>query len=261
MSSENRIEISDNNSLDSSDSEISLVLPASYAQQRLWFLAQLEPNNPYYNICYAFKMRGALEVDALEKSINDIASRHESLRTKFAIKNGQPVQVINHACYIPLNIIDLSTNHKSTVSGLTDNLIKEEARLVFKLDRDMLIRAKLIKLDINEHIFMLTMHHIISDYTSWGIFLSELEKFYCFNTGIAKQVEVPTLEIQYADYSEWQRQWLESSEAQLQTNYWQQQLANELVSNIPTSYPRPSVQNYQGAVTSFAIEEKLGETT
>ena len=221
-------------------------LPLSFAQQRLWFLDQLDPGSATYNVPAAARLLGRLDVAALERSLNAIVARHESLRTRFIEIDGEPVQVINEKSEVALPLTDLSHLTESEREVETQRLIKAEAKVPFDLARAA-VRGALLKLSDEDHIVLLTMHHIVSDWWSMGVLLKELGIFYrAFASGT--EAVLPELLIQYGDYAAWQREWLQGPALQQQLDYWKQQLAGELpVLALPLDYPRPPVQTYQGA--------------
>ncbi|MGK7932257.1 MAG: HAD-IIIC family phosphatase, partial [Microcystaceae cyanobacterium] len=232
-------------------------LPLSYAQQRLWFLDQLEGENATYNIPAAIQLTGNLNIQALENSLNDIVERHESLRTRFTSIEGEAIQIIESERTINLEIINLETLEETQKQQQKQTLINHEASLPFNLANDPLIRSKLIKLDNNNHILLITMHHIISDGWSMGIFVEELSQLY---RGYVqeKDIQLDPLAIQYADFAAWQREWIENQEGIKQLDYWQKQLNNapQLI-NVPTDYPRPKIQSFRGATYQRLIPETL----
>jgi len=224
-------------------SEASLL---SFAQQRLWILDQLESNSAVYNITRAVKIEGALEVAVLQKALNAIVTRHATLRTVFAFEGGHPVQVIKESCPIDVSVIDLSDRPLSGREIKIHHLLTEEARRPFDLSKDAMLRVTVLRLDDEEHILLLVMHHIASDGWSIDILHRELATLYkaCL-TGEA--VSLPSLPIQYADYAHWQRQWLQGEVLESQLSYWKEALGGDLpVLELPTDHPRPAVQTFRG---------------
>ena len=239
--------------------------PLSFAQQRLWFLEQLEPGSIAYNIPSAFRLSGPLDVSALEQSLAEIVRRHEVLRTTFAAVDGEPIQVIHpvSANGFRLSILDLTTNHPSA-SGqpfLNDlqNLLLKEARQPFDLAQGPLLRATLVRLAETEHILHLTIHHIVYDGWSEGIFFQEMRTLY---QAFAKRQPSPLAElsIQYADFAVWQRQWLQGEVLAAQLAYWVRQLAGAPpVLELPTDHPRPPVQTFNGRRYPFRLSTTLSK--
>jgi len=234
-------------------------LPLSFAQQRLWFLDQLEGKSATYNIPMALRLTGSLYLTALEKSLTEIVQRHESLRTCFPMVDGSPVQVINPALHIPLVVRDLQHLPGKEKTTVTQRLVSEEAQRPFDLANGSLLRTTLWKLGEEEHVLLLNMHHIISDDWSIGIFFNELSKLYkAFSQG--KPSPLPALPIQYADFAHWQRQWLSGEVLEKQLNYWKQQIAGAPpLLELPTDWPRPPVQRFRGATEPLQITPELTE--
>jgi len=222
-------------------------LPLSFSQQRVWFLEQLEADTTAYNIFSAVRLHGPLEISPLEQSIDTIICRHESLRTTFSAVEGQPFQVIHPHQPCTLPVTDLSLLPDAQQESEVDRLVRHEAKQPFDLVRGPLFRAQLLKLGEVEHIFLMTMHHIISDGWSFGVFVHELATLY---TALIKSVppSLPELPIQYADFAVWQQQWLHGDVEQTQLAYWKEQLAGELPNlELPTDYTRPPIQTMRGA--------------
>ena len=233
-------------------------LPLSFAQQRLWFLDQLQTDSPLYNIPGAFLIKGALDVRALEQSLNDLVQRHEPLRTTFAVYEEQPVQIIAPAFYLPLPTVDLTVITANTGRNtIIAHLANEEAQRPFNLQRGPLVRASLLRLSAKEHVLLLTLHHIVADGWSAEIFFNELDACYIARkTGIPAQL--PELSVQYADYALWQQQWLQGEVLEQQLAYWRQQLAGiPPALDLPTDYPRPAIQTFHGARYFFSFPPAL----
>ncbi len=221
------------------------VLPASYAQQRLWFLDQFEGSDALYNVPLATRLRGPLDVGALERAVNVIVERHESLRTAFTLVNGVPHQAITPARALSLEVIDVSGAPDAEQRGM--ELISEHARGTFDLSAGELFRVVLVKLGDEDHIFSWTLHHIITDGWSMGVLRRELSALYAgFVEG--RPVKLPDLPIQYADYAVWQQQWMESGGLNQQLDFWKAQLAGApALLELPTDRPRPAKQSFRGA--------------
>jgi thioesterase domain-containing protein/acyl carrier protein len=232
-------------------------LPLSFAQQRLWSLAQLEPNSSVYNIPVAFRLVGPLNVAALEQSIKEIVRRHEILRTTFSVQNGQAVQVISADQTLTLLVTDLRKFHESKRETEAQWLANEEAQEPFDLVQGPLLRVKLLCLAEEEHILLLTMHHIVSDGWSFNIFFRELTDIYeAFSTG--KPSPLPDLPIQYADFAVWQLQWLQGEVLESQFSYWKQQMDGSIAAlELPIDRSKPPVQNYQGSRKSLVLTKDL----
>jgi len=231
-------------------------LPLSFAQQRLWFLDQLEPGNTLYNIPAAIRLRGHLDPSALEESFNEVARRHESLRTTFKVVNGEPVQVISAPQRLSLPVTDLRELPATERRERANAHLLEEKRLPFDLTAGPLTRATLLRLDDEEYVLLLTMHHIISDGWSLGVLLRELTRLYAVYAA-GEESPLPELAIQYADYAYWQREWLSGETLSEQLQYWREQLAGApLLPQLPTDRVRPAVQTFRGALVH---EEWSGE--
>jgi amino acid adenylation domain-containing protein len=225
--------------------------PLSFAQQRLWFLSQMQPESPSYNIPGAVRLTGTLNEIALEHTLKEVIRRHEALRTTFPSVNGQPVQTILEEEDSKLMVVCLD--------GLLEakRFIDKEAHRPFDLTKNQLIRSTLLHLGEEDYILMLTMHHIICDGWSLGVLFRELVVLYKAFT-VGKPSLLPELPIQYADFAYWQRQWLQGEVLETQLSYWKQQLAGEVpVLELPTDRPRPPIQRSRGAVQTFMLPKVL----
>ncbi|MEF9386894.1 non-ribosomal peptide synthase/polyketide synthase [Ralstonia solanacearum species complex bacterium KE056] len=231
-------------------------LPLSFAQQRLWFLAQMDGGSEAYHIPVGLRLQGELDEDALRRSLDRIVARHEALRTRFAVQEGQAVQRVAPADVgLTLDWVDLSTDESSEHQlGL---LAEAEARAPFDLEHGPLIRGRLVKLDEQEHVLLITAHHIVSDGWSLGILARELGSLYeAYRAG--KADPLPALPIQYADYAVWQRRWLEGGELQRQGTYWEQALAGApTLLSLPTDRARPAQQDYAGGSVEVVFDAEL----
>jgi len=231
--------------------------PLSFAQQRLWFFSQLEPESSAYNIPSAIRLTGRLNIAALENSINEIVRRHETLRTTFTVVDGEPVQVINAATKLQLPIIDLQTLSETERETEALRQAMQDAQTSFNLEKDSLLRVSLLRLGETDHVILFTMHHIVSDGWSTGILIRELTTLYQ-TCDRGQPCNLPQLPIQYADFAVWQRQWLQGEVLNNQVNYWKQQLGGDLpVLELPTDRPRPAIQTDRGATESFALSESV----
>jgi amino acid adenylation domain-containing protein len=235
-------------------------LPLSFAQERLWFMDQFDPGNAAYNIPMAVRLGGSLNISALERSLNEIVRRHEILRTSFDIGAEQkPVQVISAASPLPLSVHDLQDVPATERERETVRATAEEARRPFDLQHGPLLRASLLRLNLTEHILLLTMHHIISDGWSMAILIREVVALY---QAFIQERESPLseLSIQYADFALWQREWLQGEMLEEQLAYWREQLAGELpVLDLPIDKRRPRQQSHRGARRTFALAADLTE--
>nr|CAC01604.1 peptide synthetase [Anabaena sp. 90] len=229
----------------------------SFAQNRLWFLDQFEPNSALYNIPIALRLVGTLNQAALEQSLQEIIHRHEALRTNLITVDGQPRQIIQTATNWTLAVVDLK--HLSTTAQeiAAQQLVQQQALQPFDLEKQALVRATLVVLSVTEHLFLVCMHHIVSDGWSMGVFVQELATLYNAYS-IGQPANLAPLPIQYADFALWQRQWLAGDVLQNQLNYWQQQLKDApALLSLPTDRPRPAVQTFAGAYHEFALSVEL----
>ncbi|WP_427156903.1 amino acid adenylation domain-containing protein [Aliinostoc sp. HNIBRCY26] len=225
----------------------------SFAQQRLWFLTQLQPNSPFNNLCAAFRLQGELNVQALQQSFHEIVRRHEVLRTNFQTVAGKPVQIIASETNFSLPIIDLSNLAADLQAVQIEQLTQTEAQQPFNLQTDLMLRVKLLRLGEQEYLLLLTVHHIASDGWSIGVFVQELSTLYqAFCSG--KIPNLSALPIQYADFAAWQRRWLLGDVLASQLAYWRQHLEGApALLELPTDYTRPAVQTFRGAYCNFEI--------
>jgi amino acid adenylation domain-containing protein len=231
--------------------------PLSFSQQRLWFLDQLEPGNPFYNMSRPISFHGSLDVRALAQSLKEIIRRHEALRTTFAIENGEPVQVIAPAQEFELSSRDLSGMAAAQQEEQVRQLIAAEAAVPFDLGKGPLVRSSLLRLGESEHVLLLTMHHIVCDGWSLGILFRELSVLYeAYRQGEASPLA--ELAVQYADYALWQREWLQGAVLEQQLKYWREQLAGMAgVLELPSDRVRPAVQSYRGARQKVSLTREL----
>ncbi len=227
-------------------------LELSFAQQRLWFLDRFDPHSSVYNIRSGLRLRGPLDVAALERSLNEIICRHETLRSTFKDIRGVPRQTIEQSGSLSLPVIDLSDRPEGCRESEAGRLAEEEGRLPFDLTSDLMLRGKVLRLGERDHILLLTLHHIAADGWSMGILFREISALYeAFTTG--KPSSLAEVTIQYADFAHWQRQWLQGEMLQTQLSYWKAKLENLPVLDLPTDYSRPAVQGYRGASESVTI--------
>ncbi|BAS60151.1 amino acid adenylation domain protein (plasmid) [Leptolyngbya boryana NIES-2135] len=233
--------------------------PLSFAQQRLWFLNQLEPGNAFYNMPAAILLKGHLNIAALEHSLDALIQRHEALRTNFTTVAGDPVQVIATARSHNLSIVDLHHCSEPEQTQRVQQLAQAEAQLPFDLGNDSLLRVCLLQLSETQHVLLFTLHHIIADAWSLGVLIQEFAQAYsAFSTG--ESLSLPELPIQYADFAVWQRQWLQGDVLETQLHYWQQQLQHAPpLLELPTDRPRPPVQTFRGAYQSLILPNALME--
>ncbi|ACB52398.1 peptide synthetase [Crocosphaera subtropica ATCC 51142] len=231
-------------------------IPLSLAQERLWFLHQLDPESPAYNIAIAWQFTGSLDHTILEKSFNTIIKRHESLKTRFMAVEGNPIVEIIPNLTLTVPKIDLQQLPEKKREKEVKYLENKAAKQPFNLAEDLLLRVWLLQLSPQKSTVLVVLHHIIADGWSRGILLKELATVYkAFSSG--ESVSLPELSIQYSDFAAWQRQWLAGEELQAHLDYWKKQLANVSVLNLPTDYPRPHVPTLRGGIQSFTLDKAL----
>ncbi len=233
--------------------------PLSYSQWRLWFLDQLVPNNPVYNVSVALRLNGPLNAGALERSINEVVRRHEILRTTFAKVNGDPVQVVAPELRVPLDLTDLATYPEAKRLERALEIAAEEARRPFNLSRGPLLRTGLVRLGEDDNLLLLTIHHIISDDWSVGIFDKEISALYRAYSE-SKPSPLPDLPVQYSDFARWQREWLTGEVLNAEVAHWKRCLGdNPPALELPTDHPRPAVQRFRGRTIAFDLPASLSE--
>ena len=231
-------------------------LPPSFAQQRLWFLSQIEGNSAAYHVPFAMRLTGPLDRAALKRSLDRLLTRHEALRTVFALRDGQP-QIDLQSIDRGFDLVEHDLQRAPDASVLLEQWRNEEVRAPFDLARGPLIRARLIRLAPEEHVFLLTQHHIVSDGWSVGVLFNELGALYrAFAAGADDPL--PPLAIQYPDYAVWQREWLSGERLQSQVDYWRTQLADApVLLELPTDRPRPPAQSFAGATVDVVLDAEL----
>lgn len=233
------------------------VFPASSAQQRLWFIDQLVPNNTFYNVPTALRLTGSLNLTALEHTFNEIVRRHEALRTRFGMVEEQLVQAIAPTLHISLPVLDLRELPVDERSAEARRLIAEESQRPFDLSQGPLLRLMLLQLNETEHVLLLNLHHIVCDDWSIGVLIRELRAIYAA-FAVEQPSPLPELPLQYADFTHWQREWLQG-ELETQLSYWCQQLDGISVLNLPTDRPKPAIQSYRGATQFLELPPSLSE--
>ena len=234
--------------------------PLSFAQERLWFLSQLQQDSSVYNVAGGVRMEGPLSVTALERALNEVVLRHESLRTTIGQDESGPVQIIAHPQAFNLPKFDLRKVPKSQREAEAQLLLANEAGKPFNIEGGPLFRATLLLLSAEEHILLLTMHHIISDGWSIGIFVRELIELYeAFADG--RPSLLPDLTVQYVDFAVWHREWLQGEVLDKSVSYWKEKLAGvPSLLELPTDHPRPPSQSFSGTRYPIAIPQKLTES-
>nr|MCU0495468.1 condensation domain-containing protein [Chloroflexaceae bacterium] len=234
-------------------------LPLSFGQQRLWFLDQLEPDSPLYNIPIALRLRGTLNEAALHHALNGVVVRHESLRTTFSTVEGQPVQVIAPAASVDISVSDLTELPANEREAEATRRVAAEAARPFDLTTGPLLRAGLLRLSDDEHIFQLTLHHIISDGWSGNVLVQDFAALYA---GVDEYIGSPLqpLSVQYADYAAWQRASLQGELREKQLDFWRATLAGApALLELPTDRPRPPMLSNEGARMPFVLSPALSQ--
>ena len=233
-------------------------IPLSFSQERLWFLDHLEPGNPVHNLALAYRLTGRLDIAALERSVNEIVRRHETLRTIFPSVGGQPGLVIREDLPLPLKDVDLRSFGQSDRETVTRDLVIEESRIPFDLAQGPLVRVCLFRLSEDDRVFLVVTHRIISDDASLEIFFRELWLIY---EALADKrcSPLPDLSTQYTEFSTGQR--LSSANLEKQRAYWKQQLIDCPPSlQLATDSPRPSKRTYRGATYRISLSHSLSTT-
>lgn len=246
--------------------------PLSFAQQRLWFLEQLDPSNSYYSELACVQLTGVLNVDALEQSLNEIVRRHEVLRTTFELVEEQAVQVIHPNVTVRLPVVNLLSIPEAERQAQVEQLTRQIAQKPFDLATGPLLRVILLQTSLQEHFLLFTIHHIAVDGWSVGIFFHEFSTLYAaFSKGKPflrdathnllpqRGTPLPELPIQYADFAYWQNHWLQEEVIEKHLSYWKQQLGNLPVLELPIDYPRPKIQTFRGARQHLELPKELCE--
>ncbi|NPC46572.1 non-ribosomal peptide synthase/polyketide synthase, partial [Corallococcus exiguus] len=228
-------------------------VPLSFAQQRLWFLDQLTPGDASYNIPTALRLTGRVDVESLRRAFEALVARHDSLRTTFQEHQGQATQHIHAPGAWALPLMDVSSLPEAQREAEARRRVAEDARQPFRLEHGPLLRTALVRLGEDEHLLLVTMHHIVSDGWSMGVLVRELVTFYAaFTQGTAPALS--PLPVQYADFAAWQRQWLQGETLDAQLRYWKQQLAGAPAAlELLTDHPRPSIQSHAGAALTVQL--------
>ncbi|UUL82311.1 amino acid adenylation domain-containing protein [Sphingomonas qomolangmaensis] len=230
--------------------------PASFAQRRLWFLHQLHPDSPAYSMVAAFRVTGALDIDLLERSLSNLVARHETLRTRFGVSAGEPLQLIAPEATIAIARIDLAG---TDAEARAQAWLAAEARRPFDLERGPLLRAAVLRLGDDAHILSVSMHHIVSDGWSLGVLMRELSELYAAHLE-ARTPALEPLAVQYADYSAWQHDWLQGEVLDAQIAYWRDALEGvPTMLDLPLDRPRAARQRQRGAQHRLRIDPALAE--
>src|SRR6185312_15345100 len=232
-------------------------LPLSFAQQRLWFIEQLGPGLGLYNMPFALRMQGQLQIDVLQKSLEEIVRRHQVLRTRFPVQDGEPMQEVMTSTALDFETIDLTGIDPQMREEVYFQRVTEAAKQGFDLEQGGLLRFKLFQLSEEECVLLVVMHHIVSDGWSMDVLRKEFMRLYeAYHRG--KESPLPETLIQYADFAVWQREWLlQGKVLQDQLSYWRKQLQGVSVLELRTDPPRPPVPSHDGHVHFFQISRKL----
>jgi len=236
------------------------VAPLSFAQQRLWFVEQLQPGSPAYNVPLPLRLAGPLRPAALAAALAEVVRRHEALRTTFEVSEGaaEPMQVVHPASGWDLPVVDLGALPAERRAAEAARLAAGDSRRPFDLRRFPLLRTTLLRLDAEEHLLLATMHHIVSDGWSMGILERELGALYgAFAAGLPSPL--PELPVQYGDYAVWQRSWLAGQELERQLSFWRARLAEPPVLELPTDHPRPAIWSHRGALAGAFLPGELAD--
>ena len=230
-------------------------LPLSFAQERLWFLNQLAPDSAFYNTPLSIVIKGSLDIKALNRAFTELIRRHEILRTSLVSREGKPSQVVKPAQSIEIPILSLPLQGEEGDRPYHE-ILKTEAEKVFDLSQAPLMRVTLLRRSPQDHVLLLTFHHIIFDGWSMGVFSQEIEALYK-SYAKGESSPLPELAVQYADFAVWQRQWLRGAIWDRQMGYWKEQLKDLPVLAMPTARPRPAQATYHGAPCDFRIDKDL----
>jgi len=232
-------------------------LPLSFAQQRLWLMDQLIPDHPVYNIPFVLHLQGRVEIEIVQRSLNEILRRHSALRTTFTHVEGTPYQVIQAERELIVSSVDFRSVADGERRERADAWMREEARKPFDLLQDLLIRAALVQVGEEEYDLFLNMHHIVSDGWSLWVLVQEFGELYpALAAGLSSPL--PELPVQYVDFAQWQRAWLQGDVLEKQLAYWRGQLSGSLpILQLPTTRTRPTEQRYEGATVKFDLDEAI----
>jgi amino acid adenylation domain-containing protein/non-ribosomal peptide synthase protein (TIGR01720 family) len=234
-------------------------LELSFAQQRMWFIDQIDPASSTYNVPIALRLAGELHPGHLDRALNAIVERHETLRTTFTTVRGEPRQVVAPEGRVTLSRVDLSYLGEHEREAAAFKVVHEEAARPFDLAAGPLWRTTLIELGDDDHLLVICMHHIVSDGWSLGIFASELSEIYTAFVD-EREPKLEPLDLQYADFAAWQRRWFRDEELERQLSYWKDHLAGAPAAlELPTDHPRPPIQTFEGAAVNFTIPRDLSD--
>ncbi|HYV83576.1 MAG TPA: amino acid adenylation domain-containing protein, partial [Pyrinomonadaceae bacterium] len=234
-------------------------IPLSFSQQRLWFLSQVDPDTPLYNVPEAIQLLGPLNVAALEQSFNEVIRRHDALRTTFTIVDREPRQTCTPSRPVSLRLVDLTPLPAREREACARHLLEAEARRPFDVSNDLLLRATLLRFDREHHWLLLNLHHIVADGWSIGVLIRETAALYrAFRQGAISPL--PELPIQYTDFAIWQREWLQGERLNKLLDYWKQQIADAPPFQLPSDRPRSAHATLDGAGLNFTLPRALSDS-
>ncbi|WP_239071260.1 condensation domain-containing protein, partial [Cellulomonas chitinilytica] len=224
--------------------------PLSFPQARLWFLDQLHPGNAFYTIDVALRLDFAVDPALVQRAVDDLVARHESLRTTFETRGDQPVQVVSARVPVPVAVVDVADRPDPQAAAV--QVATDQARTPFDLTTGPLMRVTLVRLAASRWVLAVAVHHIVADGWSMRVLFAEIAALYSAH---ARRVppDLPDLAIQYPDYALWQREVLTGDRLDEHLGYWTQQLADLPVLDLPADRPRPPVQTFTGATTAFTL--------
>src|SRR6266850_1557298 len=233
-------------------------VPLSFAQERLWFLDELVPGDPFYNIPAVFRVSGPLNLDALADSLSEVARRHEVLRTSFRAEAGVPAQWIATASRAAVPVVVLTGNDEAITEREVERLVREETTRRFSLGRAPLWRVRIIQTGETGYVIVVTLHHIVADGWSIGLWLQEVMTLYAaFDAG--QPAAAPDPAVQYADFALWQREHLQGDLLDRELQYWRQRLDGAPVVELPADRPRSALQTSSGATRELVIDAPIAD--
>ena len=246
-----------NQATNAGDEDEVFAFPASFAQQRLWFLDQVDPGTSVYNIPQAFELQGPLRIELIQRALQEIVGRHEALRTTFGSTDGTPLQLVAATLRVDLPTVDLRHLPQEERLAEAQRLADQEAREPFSLEKGPLLRASVLVLGDEHHVLLLNVHHIVCDGWSLALLFHEVSELYRAFAA-AEPSPLPDIPIQYPDYTLWQKEWLKGEELDRQLVYWREKLGGELpVLELPGDRGRPPLQSFQGGWIKFHLSKEL----
>ena len=232
-------------------------MPTSFAQQRMWFFDQLEPGSDLYNIGAAVRLKGELDIEALEESLSAIVERHEALRSVFKEEGGEVVQELQRAEKVKVKVVKVRGSKQEEREEEAEKIAEQEVSRGFDLGRGPLMRVVVIEAGEQEHVLVVSMHHIVSDGWSMGILIREMGEIY-EGKRRGREAKVEEMKVQYGEYAAWERERLQGEVIEEQIKYWREQLGGRLPEmELRTDHPRPAIQSYRGATEFRALSKTL----